>query len=657
METLLGTLLFIPATFVTVLAFGAVIRRLLGVRVGLVRTLLAALLALLLAGPLFDFMLPPTPTDLATALVFGLLSICTASLMAMIILVIAEVIVPDGSLPGPIELWRGWRSRLTRTRRYFQIVRIAVRHGLGRFLRGQRHAGLQSSTSRRELARSVRRAMDEGGVTFVKLGQQLSTRRDLVPDEFVQELTSLQDKATPIPWTAVEAVLSIELGRPATEVFENIDEEPLAAASIAQVHAARLPDGEEVVIKVQRPGIARVVEQDLDILLRLAATLETRTDWGRSLGLSNLAAGYAQALREELDFTTERDNLSAMVAALDASGRHGIRVPTPHAQLCTRRVLVMERLAGTPLGAAEPALTAHGPEERRRIATVLLDTVLDQVLEHGMFHVDLHPGNVLVADDGSLGLLDLGSVGRLDGTTRMAIGRLMAAIGRADSLAASDSLLELVDRPEEIDERELERALGVLIVRYASPGATRGATAFTALFGLVTSHRLAVPPQVAAVFRTFATLEGSLMAIDSQFDLLAQARETGRGRVAEAMAPQRLRQSAEDELAALLPVLRRLPRRIDRITDAVEHGRLNLNVRLLADSRDRQVITDLLHQALLTVLGAAAGVMAVLLLANPGGPQVTESVPLFLLFGYGLLIVAIVLVLRVLIVIFRRDPT
>ncbi|MBA3799652.1 MAG: AarF/ABC1/UbiB kinase family protein [Geodermatophilaceae bacterium] len=656
METALRILLGIPLTLLTVFVFGAVIRRLLGVRVGPVRTFLAALLAFLVAEPLLAAMLPPEPTDLATALLLGALSICTASLGAMVVLVIAEVIVPDGSLPGPVELWRGWRSRLARTRRYSQVLRIAVRHGLGRFLRGRRHLGLQSSTSRSELARSVRRAMDEGGVTFVKLGQQLSTRRDLVPVEFVRELTSLQDRAAPIPWPDVEAVLRDELG-PVDEVFDHVDPEPLAAASVAQVHAARLIGGAEVVVKVQRPGVARVVEQDLDILFRLAATLESRTDWGRSLGLAGLASGFALALREELDFTTERDNLRAMAAALEASGRSGVRVPEPHAWLCTERVLVMQRMAGTPLGAAEPVLAALGHAERARIAAALLDTVFDQVLEHGVFHVDLHPGNVLVDDDGTLALLDLGSVGRLDGTTRAAIGRLMAAIGRTDSLAASDALLELVDRPEEIDERDLERALGALIVRYTSPGSTSGAAAFTALFALVTSHRLAVPPQVAAVFRTFATLEGTLLAVDPDFDLVSAARETGRGRVTEALTPRRLRQSVEEELASLLPVLRRLPRRMDRIANAAEHGRLNLNVRLLADSRDRRVITDMLHQTLLSLLGSAAGLMAVLMLANPGGPQVTETIRLFTLFGYALLVVAAVLVLRVLIVVFRRDQT
>ncbi|CAN5676391.1 AarF/UbiB family protein [soil metagenome] len=655
METLLGNVLWIPTMVVTVLVFSAVIRRLLGVRLGLARTALAAVLALLVAGPLLTAMLPdPQGNDVGTALLFGLLAICVASLLAMIVLVIAEVVVPEGSVPGPIELWRGWRIRVSRTRRYSQILRIAVRHGLGRFLRGERHAGPRSAQARLELARSVRRALDEGGVTFVKLGQQLSTRRDLVPAEFAHELAGLQDNAAPIPWADVKAVLAAELGRPVEEVFATVDTKPLAAASVAQVHAARLPDGADGVGKVQRPGIARVVERDMDILARLAGTLEARTDWGRSLGLVNLARGFADALREELDFTTERDNLRAMAALNAASGR-GLRVPTPDPGLFTERVLVMDRLTGIPLASAEPVLWALGAEGRRRVATGLLDTVWDQVLEHGMFHVDLHPGNVLVDRDGSLGLLDFGSVGRLDGTTRAAVGRLMASLGRADSQGAVDALLDLVDRPEVVDEREMERALGVLILRYTAPGATAGAAAFTALFRLVTSHRLGIPPQVAAVFRTFATLEGTLLTIDPSFDLIARARETGRDRVAEALAPERLRQTAVDELTALLPVLRRLPRRLDRIAGAAEDGRLSVNVRLLADPRDRGVITDLVHQALLTVLGAAAGVMAVLLLANRGGPQVTESVELFAVFGYGLLIVAVVLVLRVLVVILRRD--
>ncbi len=659
METLVLNLLLVLSLLLMVLGFGTVIRRLLGVRLGLVRTVLAAVLALFVARPLVNAMLPrpaEAAEDPGTAMLYLFLAVCCASLVAMVVLVIAEVIVPDGSLPGPIELWRDWRSRVARTRRYSQILRIAVRHGLGRFLRGQRYTGLESTTARRELARSVRRALDAGGVTFVKLGQQLSTRRDLLPAEFVEELRNLQDQAAPVPWEDVRAVLEAELGRPVDEVFAAIDADPLAAASIAQVHAGRLPDGPDVVVKVQRPGIVRLVERDLDIVGRLARTLEERTSWGRSLGLRNLAAGFAEALREELDFTIERDNMRAVAAALETSPPRGVRVPEPHARLCTPRVLVMERLHGTPLGVAEARLAALGPGRREKVATALLETVLDQVLVHGLFHVDLHPGNVLVGDDGSLELLDLGSVGRLDGSTRSEIGRLMAALGRGDSLATTDALLELVDRPDEVNERELERAIGVLLVRHTSPGSTAGAAAFTDLFRLVTAYELGVPPQVAAIFRTLATLEGTLTTIDPGFDLVAQARESGRGLMVEALEPGRLRQSFEDELAALLPVLRRLPRRIDRIADTVEHGRFSVQVRLFADPQDRRVVTDLLHQGLLTVLGAAAGVTGVMLLRTDGGPEVTESVGLYSLLGYALFIVAVVLVLRVLIIVFRHDP-
>jgi ubiquinone biosynthesis protein len=231
----------------------------------------------------------------------------------------------------------------------------------------------------------------------------------------------------------------------------------------------------------------------------------------------------------------------------------------------------------------------------------------------------------------------------------------MAALGSTDSLTAADALLELLDRPADIDERDLERALGALIVRYTAPGASVGATAFTALFRLVTAHQLPVPAQVAAVFRTFATLEGTLALVDPEFDLVAEARAAGRSRVAEALTSSRLRRSAEDELSALLPLLRRLPRRVDRIADAVEHGRLSVNVRLFADVRDRRLVTGLVHLSLTAVLGAVAGLLAVLFLGMTGGPEVTETVRLFPVFGYGLLVVSVVLVLRVLVVVLRQD--
>ncbi len=388
----------------------------------------------------------------------------------------------------------------------------------------------------------------------------------------------------------------------------------MAAASVAQVHAARLPDGTEVVVMVQRPGIAGIVDRDLDILLRLADTLTERTAWGRSFGVRNLASGFAEALREELDFTVERDNLQSMGAALAASPDRGVRVPVAHAALSS-----------------------------------------DQIPVHGLFHVDLHPGNLLVDAGGEVGMLDLGSVGRIDAMTRAAIGQLLLAVGRGDSVAVSDALLQLLDRPEAIDERDLQRAVGGLIVRYAAPGSTVGVAAVSALLRTLTSYGLGVPPQVAAVFRAITTIEGTLALVHDSFDLVGQARAAGSRRIAETFRPRDLRGTVEDELAALLPLMRGLPRRLDRISEAAEHGRLRLNVRLFADDQDRRLVTGLLHQVLLTVIGATAGLMAVLLLGIGGGPRFSPGVGLFPLLGYLLLVVSAVLVLRVLVVVFRRD--
>jgi ubiquinone biosynthesis protein len=651
------TLLVLVTSIALVAGLAWASRRLLGLPVGALRALIAGLLGFAAAEILVRTLRPVESGHVAAFLTVVL---GVPLIVAMIFIVAAEALVPSGTVPQPVDVVLGARRALARSRRYSQISRIAVRHGLGPYLRG-RGRREDEAGGRAALARSLRQALEEGGVTFVKLGQLMSTRRDLLPEEFISELARLQDRAEPAPWEQVEEVITQSLGAPVGEVFAELRPEPAAAASIAQVHRARLRCGDgpdaEVAVKVQRPGIRSTVEQDLDILLRLADALEDRARWARAVGTAGVARGFAAAIREELDFRVEARNMAAVAATWPdqqraVGGSVLVVLPAVHEQLCTEHVLVIEWLDGVSLRAAGPLIDERGLD-RAELTRALLRSMVYQITEGGVFHADPHPGNVLLLTDGRLALLDFGSVGRLDTQQRSALQNLLLAVGRGDPAALRDALLELVTRTDEIDEWQLERALGRFAARHLVGTSPPTAAMFTDLFRLASQFELAIPPEIATVLRALATLEGTLSLLTPGIDIAAEARQYAADRVASQLSPAAVPKSAAEEVAALLPVLRRLPRRFDRVTSALEQGRLSLNVRLLADERDRRVVTGLTHQFLLAFLAAASGIVAAILLGTPGGPQVSPTLSLLQLIGYNLLIVGGILGLRVLYVIVR----
>lgn len=579
------------------------------------------------------------------------LPVLFAALIAtMLIAVLMELLAKPGRfaamedrlrnspIPHP---WRALRQRFARTRRYVAVSRIAARHGLSAYLSGRRPA----RTETRPLARNLRQALEEAGGMFVKLGQVLSTRADLLPPDVIAELSGLQDHVPPASPDAVDALLTEELGSPAAEYFKYFDPQPIAAASIAQAHRAQLATGEQVVVKVQRPGVRGLVERDLDILLRFARTLHARASWAREFGVLDMAEGFATALREELDFRIEARNIAAVAGG--SSGK--IKIPAVYS--ATARVLALEWLDGVNVRDASARLVDC---DRLALARGLLTTMLGQVMIDGTFHADPHPGNVLVLRDGALALIDFGSAGRLDPLQQAALRRLLLAVARRNAAELHDALLELAAARRPANDDVLERTLAQFIAQHLGPGMVPDASMFNSLFRLLVNFGLVFPPMIGGVFRAMMTLEGTLITLSPGFDIVAETGDIASSWLGQMLSPTSLREVATDEALGLLPVLRKLPRRLDRIAASLEHGSLTASTRVLADESDRQFVSALVGRAVLAFLGATLGIMSVMLIGTHGGPIFFPGTSLFHLLGYIGLFFSTVLILRVVIAISRQ---
>ena len=546
-------------------------------------------------------------------------------------------------IPHP---WRALGRTVQSARRYGELTRIAARHGLAGSVARGRDADLS------QLARQLRPALEEAGPIFVKLGQVLSTRTDLLPEPVTTELASLQDRVPPAPWPHIRAVLEEELGRDPDEVFSHVDPRPLASASLAQAHAAYRADGSAVILKVQRPGTDETVSRDLEMIRRLAHRLESRAEWARSYRLGDLGRGFADAVAEELDFRCEARNIADIAAA--APPDPAVLIPAVHTDISSRRLLVMNRFDGESVRDAGPLMEKLGTGERA-LAHELLRAVLDQILLQGTFHADPHPGNVLFLPSGQLALIDFGSVGRLDMLQRAGLQRLLSAVARQDPAGLHEAVTDLAVS-QVSDEEQLERALAAFMSAHLGNGMTADAAFMRDLLTMLGRIGIAFPPAIAAVFRALITLDGTVRVIDPGFDMAAEARAAAGRYAADQLSPRSLHDAAATELLALLPMLRRLPRRADRISAALAQGRFTTNLRLLGDEHDVSVITELVHRAVLGLVGSALGVISGFLLLTHGSPRISTGMTLLHLFGYIGLFLAAALLSRVVLEIglFRR---
>lgn len=550
---------------------------------------------------------------------------------------------PMVRVPHPV---RGARAAVRRGRRYVHVLRIASRRGLAPYL------GLHGNPANAIVAASsVRGAMEEAGGMFVKLGQLLAGRADLLPAEVRREFSRLQEQVAPADAAAVEQLVETELGAPLDEVFAAFELEPIAAASIGQAHAAKLQDGTDVIIKVQRPGIDTVVEDDLATMRWLAHMAERRTAWGRSYRVAALADEFANALREELDFRAEARNVRE--AALALADQPGVVVPHAYTELSTRRVLVLERVAGDALSDL-PARRALA-DDARKLGDALLRAVVAPMMTGERFHADPHPGNVRVLPDGRLALIDFGATGRLDAFEQASVTDILLAVREGDPSLLLDAVRQVAIVRRDVDERQLEHALAHFLARHVSPAAKPDASMLTELLQVFLTFGIALPAGTTTMFRALVTLQGTLECLCPGYPVIDAAQELASTLVMSRIEPSTFAAAAQKEVLTAVPLLRRVPRHLDRIATQLENGDLRLQTRLFADPDDAKVLGRLVGQVVLVLAAATSGGLAIGLLNLTGGPDVTSGLSLHRTLGYAALMLALVLLLRAITTVLRES--
>lgn len=634
-----------------------IVRRLLDVEVGWLRAWVTAVVVFVIASPVAIWSLTQAEVyrdgrvvaDGAVAIAFVALTIGWMLAAVVVAVLTLEFLWPSRRWRNPISVVRDAIRRRDRARRYVQILTIGSRHGLT-FYESRRHG------EEDELPTALVAAMNEAGVTFVKLGQVLSSREDVLPPSFIEAFSTLQMDSTPIPWPEAESAIAAQLGRPIADVFAEIDHTPLAAASVAQVHAARLVAGEEVVVKIQRPRARSQVTTDLDILERLAREAEKRTDWAKAYGAVALVEEFSRALREELDYRIEVGNTEMLRAAIAASGAEWLHLPTVYTEYSTSRMIVQERVGGTPFSRLAPG--ALPPDEAKRIADRLLDAVFDQIALRGIFHADLHAGNVILGEDGEVTLIDFGAVGVLERSMRRLLLPLLIGMANEDDVAVTDVALLICGPPsdefggEPFNATALQRDIGVILTRLHNARADENI--FRLFVDVLRRNRMALPPSLLLVFRTLASLEGTLRKLVPDYDMVARALEIAPRMALSLVSPRGAMLSAQTWTALLAEQTLRLPRRLESLTRSLDDGTLEVRLRAFESENERSWVDSIMGRITTTVIGITLVIAGIMLTVDEGGPMVTGDVPAFSFLGSIVGLGGLLLLLRSLRTALRR---
>ena len=472
-------------------------------------------------------------------------------------------------------------SRLSQRRRAIarirEIAQIAARHGFGyAFERGPLRRGVEER-SPEAVGRHLREMLDELGPTFVKFGQLLSTRPDLVPPEVAAELRKLQDAVSPFPYEEARQVIRADLKADVSELFLEFDPVPIAAASIGQVHLATLPTGRRVAVKVQRPNAPRQIEADLQLLRRLARTLRSRVDQLSFIDPVALVDEFARSIRHELDYRTEARNAESFRRTFADS--QAVVIPKVYWTYSSARVLTLERIEGHKLG--ELDFTALEVAERRRLAMLLAETWLEMIFRHGLFHGDPHPANIFVLEDGRLGLVDFGIAGTLSRDDMHRLTRLLIDAVNENVDALPRRLRDLGVRFNREQEQELGLELREVYYRYhgASIGEIDPLEVVREAFELISRMHLRLPTRFVMLDKTLATLGSVTSELYPDFNVFEVAEPYAADLLAAQLTPAALLERGWEQVGLYGGLLMELPYHVHEALDQLRHGEIQVQFR------------------------------------------------------------------------------
>jgi ubiquinone biosynthesis protein len=547
----------------------------------------------------------------------------------------------------PVVRHGGLLTRIRNLERIREITEIAAKHGFGYFFERHRLLSLASLRRRRGVpveasrGRHLREMLDELGPTFVKFGQLLSTRPDIVPPDIVQELVLLQDQVSPLPFATVKEVVEEELGLSLQRAFAHFEEAPLASASIGQVHGALLPGGEPVVVKVQRPGAARQIRRDVELLFQVAEMLEHRVDWGFSL--VEVVREFSRSINRELDYVLEARNAERF--GHNFAGCEKVVIPRVYANYSTSRLLTLERIAGPTLNAT--AIRALDPSEKKILAESITDCWFRQILHDGFFHADPHPANIVYLGEGRIGLLDFGTASVLRQEDLQEGVNLFLHVMDSDLAAIKRSLRRLgVHWPPSADE-VVTQSIEDGFSRYfgVSLASVDVASLLHQVSDLVYSLHLRLPTRFLLLDKALLTLEGVVRQLYPGLNIFEVARRYTHELRRQRLDPRSWTERAAREAAAYAYLFRDFPVQMHDLLEEMRTGELEIKYRHtgLEEMIHRlDLITNRVVVTLLSIaLGATGAAVAILVKSGPhiGGLSVW-GVPGFLLsvlFGVWLI--------------------